>query len=320
MLRGEPYSSTGGGITATAEVPRGGGYAMVGQPYVIAGQRYVPREEPSYARTGAASWYGADFHGELTANGERYDMTALTAAHPTLPLPSYVRVTNLSNGASLVVRVNDRGPFVATRIIDVSAQTALMLGFYDDGTASVRVEYVGRASLEGDDTRMLMATYVAPGSRGNTAVAYNVTTQRVEMAAARGPFNPFNNGNAEVIFPPAASPAGRDPLADLTALAQGYAAAERLSPAQLALQDIATAGARAPLAAGEVLVQIGVFGDRGNADRIAALMRAFGAVTITELPSASRALWSVRVAASADTAGAAIAAAVEAGATGAYRL
>lgn len=318
LFGGEPYSATGAGITVEDEVPAGGGYATVGQPYVVAGRTYVPREDPTYARTGVASWYGADFHGQLTANGERYDMTALTAAHPTLPLPSYVRVTNLQNGASLVVRVNDRGPFVASRIIDVSAQTALLLGFHEAGTASVRVEYVGRAGLEGDDTRMLMATYVPPGARSN-GVAYNAATQEVQMAAARGPFNPFRNGNADVIFRPAALPPGTDPLAHITT-AQAYAPADRLSPAQIALRDIATAGAREPVEADEVLVQVGVFADRSNAERIAVLMRAFGAVTVAELTAATRPLWSVRVTAATSTADATIAAAVAAGATGAYRL
>jgi hypothetical protein len=91
-------------------VPKGGGVYRVGEPYEIAGTWYYPREEKSYNRVGKASWYGELFHGRRTANGEIYDMDRLSAAHPTLPLPSYARVTNLNNGRSVVVRVNDRGP------------------------------------------------------------------------------------------------------------------------------------------------------------------------------------------------------------------
>ena len=100
---------------------------------------YYPREEPDYDATGIASWYGADFHGKATANGEIYDMNSLTAAHKTLPMPSSVRITNLENGRSMVLRVNDRGPFVHGRIIDVSRRAAQLLGFHKSGTAKVRV-------------------------------------------------------------------------------------------------------------------------------------------------------------------------------------
>ena len=105
-----------------------------------------------------ASWYGDDFHGRLTANGEVFDMNALSAAHPTLPMPSYVRVTNLSNKKSIIVRVNDRGPYHGNRVIDLSHKTADLLGFKGNGVARVRVDYVGRASLDGSDDRKLIAT------------------------------------------------------------------------------------------------------------------------------------------------------------------
>jgi peptidoglycan lytic transglycosylase len=104
-----------------------------------------------YSAVGLASWYGGDFHGRLTADGETFDMNSLTAAHPTLPLPCNVRVTNLANRRSLVVRVNDRGPYVGHRVIDVSAKTAKLLGFYDHGLAKVKVEYVGRAPRKNAD-------------------------------------------------------------------------------------------------------------------------------------------------------------------------
>ena len=139
-------------------VPKGGGTYRIGKPYTVAGRVYVPEEDPDYRAEGMASWYGDDFHGRLTANGEVFDMTSLTAAHPTLPIPSYARVTNLRNGKSLVVRVNDRGPYHGNRLIDVSNKAAELLDFKSNGVAKVRVEYVGRAPLEGSDDRQLIAT------------------------------------------------------------------------------------------------------------------------------------------------------------------
>jgi rare lipoprotein A len=139
-------------------VPKGGGTYRVGKPYTVAGRVYVPEEDTEYREEGLASWYGDDFHGRLTANGEVFDMASLTAAHPTLPMPCYARVTNLNNGKSLIVRVNDRGPYVGNRLIDVSNRAAELLEFKGHGVARVRVEYVGRAPLEGSDDRQLVAT------------------------------------------------------------------------------------------------------------------------------------------------------------------
>jgi rare lipoprotein A len=139
-------------------VPKGGGRYSVGKPYSINGRTYTPTENAAYRADGVASWYGPDFHGRQTANGEVYDMHGISAAHPTMPLPSYARVTNLDNGRSVVVRVNDRGPYARNRIIDLSVGTAKALDFYGLGLANVRVEYIGRAPLEGSDDRMLLAT------------------------------------------------------------------------------------------------------------------------------------------------------------------
>jgi rare lipoprotein A len=151
-------SSSARVIALGEPVPKGGGSYRVGKPYVVGGRTYVPEENPHYRAEGVASWYGEDFHGRLTANGEIFDMQSMSAAHPTLPLPCYARVTNLSNGRSVVVRVNDRGPYKGDRLIDVSVRAANLLGFYGNGLAPVRVEYVGVAPLEGSDDNMLMAT------------------------------------------------------------------------------------------------------------------------------------------------------------------
>ncbi|MEQ1868252.1 MAG: septal ring lytic transglycosylase RlpA family protein, partial [Micropepsaceae bacterium] len=123
------------------------GNYKVGTPYQIAGVWYYPKEDPFYDETGVASWYGEDFHGKATANGERYDMDAFTAAHRTLPMPTIVRVTNLENGRSIKLRVNDRGPYARGRIIDVSNRAAKLLGFSNKGTARVRVQFEGRADV-----------------------------------------------------------------------------------------------------------------------------------------------------------------------------
>ena len=162
-------------------VPKGGGTYRVGKPYNVNGRTYVPAENPTYRAEGIASYYGRDFHGRLTANGEVYDMHSISAAHTTMPLPSYARVTNLQNGRSIIVRVNDRGPYARDRIIDLSIGTAKALAFHGRGLARVRVEYVGRAPIEGSDDVMLMATL----REGSPAPA----PSKVMIAAAK-PFVP----------------------------------------------------------------------------------------------------------------------------------
>ncbi|MFN0263649.1 septal ring lytic transglycosylase RlpA family protein [Tepidamorphus sp. 3E244] len=149
-------------VAAGKPVPKGGGVYKVGKPYKVAGRWYYPREDTAYQAVGTASWYGDAFHGRQTANGEVFDMNALTAAHPTLPLPTYARVTNLTNNRSVVVRVNDRGPYAHDRLIDLSSRTARVLGFDQQGTTQVKVEYVGRAPLDGDDS-WLSTTYAEAG-------------------------------------------------------------------------------------------------------------------------------------------------------------
>ena len=134
---------------AACSSPQPEGIYKLGQPYQIAGRWYHPDFDPGYDRLGVASWYGAPFHGRATANGEVFDRDRLTAAHPTLPLPSIVRVTNLANRRQLELRVNDRGPFVGDRLIDLSQGAARALGFERQGLAQVRVEFVGLAAAKG---------------------------------------------------------------------------------------------------------------------------------------------------------------------------
>jgi rare lipoprotein A len=150
-------------VSHNEAVPKGGGRDHVGKPYKVAGRWYTPRDNPSYSSTGMSSWYGDAFHGRKTANGEIYDKHSYTAAHPTMPLPSYARVTNVTNGRSIIVRVNDRGPFHGGRIVDVSERVANALEFKHLGTARVKVDYVGRASTAGSDDRKLVATLRTDG-------------------------------------------------------------------------------------------------------------------------------------------------------------
>ncbi len=161
--------------------PKGGGVYKTGKPYTVAGRTYVPRiDARDYHEVGYASWYGDDFHGRYTANGEVFDEQSISAASPVLPLPSYVRVTNLSNHRSIVVRVNDRGPFAKDRILDVSRKTAKLLGFHDRGITKVRVDYVGRAPLRGSSDRELVASLRqhGPGEARPVRVASNAPFTR----------------------------------------------------------------------------------------------------------------------------------------------
>ena len=144
-------------------LPRGGGRDQVGKPYQVRGKWYYPTVDPHFKQTGTASWYGDAFHGRLTANGEIYDMNMLSAAHPTMPLPSYARVTNKANGNSVIVRVNDRGPYAHGRAIDLSRKAAQMLDYTGTGTAQVNIEYIGRAPVNGNDDAYLLASY-QPGN------------------------------------------------------------------------------------------------------------------------------------------------------------
>ncbi|MBX9776686.1 MAG: septal ring lytic transglycosylase RlpA family protein [Xanthobacteraceae bacterium] len=198
-------------------VPRGGGTFKLGQPYTINGRTYYPTDDPKYRAEGIASWYGADFHGRKTANGEVYDMHGISAAHPTMPMPSYARVTNLENGRSIIVRVNDRGPYAHGRIIDLSTGTAKALGTHGAGLARVRVEYVGRAGLAGSDDTALMATLrhgtpaPAPGSVRLATAQASVLSNGDPNVMPLPPERPFFLGDATYRPARTAAPAAAPP-------------------------------------------------------------------------------------------------------------
>lgn len=198
------------------EVPQGGGRYQVGKPYKIAGKTYYPSERP-YAAVGTASWYGSDFHGRRTANGEIFDRNSLSAAHPTMPLPSYARVTNMNNAHSIVVRVNDRGPYHGGRVMDVSQRVAEALDFHRLGTARVKVEWISRADLSGSDNAALMASLrtdgtpaALPGAEAPVMVAEESAPARNRIAYAQPPRRPADIDELEAaVAPPAPPPAAR---------------------------------------------------------------------------------------------------------------
>lgn len=276
---GVKFSSAEYGVTASPRVTRGmriekgGGRYQVGEPYQVAGRWYTPAYDPDYQATGKASWYGPNFHGRLTANGEVFDRNGISGAHPTLPLPSYVRVTNLDNGRSLTVRVNDRGPYTRGRVVDVSERAAEMLGFKTAGTANVRVEYVGAAPLEGDDTRALIATYDAGGgvlSGTGPEVPVPPRQQRLFGRLFDGSlFSYADEGDA--------------------AIDGAFAAADAMAAGQLTEWQQSV-----DMAARELDVILGTFTDPGEARDIAIAFARLGAVTLepedTAGPSAT-AVW-----------------------------
>jgi rare lipoprotein A len=222
-------------LTTAKAVPKGGGRYQVGKPYTVRGRVYTPTEDPNYASTGKASWYGPNFHGRLTANGEVYDQYHLSAAHPTMPLPSYARVTNRNNGHSVVVRVNDRGPFSPGRIIDVSSKAAELLDFKRQGVATVDVAYVGPARMDGLDMPFLMASYRPAGQRGPVAapegqIATGVMVASTEIPSAALPgvgaamptqaqatmVEGVQSAQATAMVAPSAQPAAQTALVSMT--------------------------------------------------------------------------------------------------------
>jgi len=171
----------------------------VGKPYKVKGRWYHPKEDNTYDRTGVASWYGRDFHGRRTANGETYDMNRLSAAHTTLPMPSMVEVTNLANGRKVVVRVNDRGPFADNRLIDLSREAARRLGFERAGLAKVRVRFVGPAPLLARAPKESPRIASAPGRTPHRTVAQK-QVHRARLAQPQ-PTAPARHENAATAAP-----------------------------------------------------------------------------------------------------------------------
>ncbi len=251
---GRQWGTASPRVVADGEaVPRGGGRDHVGRPYTVAGRRYTPHVKPEgYSRVGMASWYGAAFHGRKTANGEVYDRHGISAAHPTMPLPSYARVTNTQNGRSIIVRVNDRGPFHGGRIIDLSQRTADLLAFRHIGTARVRVDYVGRAALAGSDDNRLLASLTTDGAPASIPGMSVPASTMIASAPANMTPRVQREPAPELIMAaqPAAQPAPTLASAPTAAEAEPVARAVRGAPVPPARPfDLATIpGAGTPIA------------------------------------------------------------------------
>lgn len=217
-------------------VPKGGGRELVGNSYSVAGKRYTPYNKPvGYTQVGLASWYGSAFHGRRTANGEVYDRHGISAAHPTMPLPAYARVTNMLNNRSMIVRVNDRGPFHSSRVMDLSQSAADALAFRHLGTARIKLEYLGQASLNGSDDKLLLATLRTDGSPapipGTSAATMVASNAPVAPTRSRKPDLDEDQGGtvypqpeprapvAQAYAPQPAQPAMSSPAATLVSTA-----------------------------------------------------------------------------------------------------
>ncbi|MDB5458587.1 MAG: rare lipoprotein [Caulobacteraceae bacterium] len=256
--------------TGGAPTSRYAGY-KVGKPYQVKGVWYYPQDQPSYDEIGIASWYGEQFHNRYTADGEVFDMGLPSAAHKTLPLPSLVEVTNLANGRTVIVRVNDRGPFVDGRVIDMSKAAAAELGFVTAGVTKVRVRYVGRAPTPPDQRQYQASNPPQPP-------APKALPAPVQLAKA--PVVPLPAPQPDPPLAVAAAPAvSQVPLASLQSSGPpSYAAAPPQQQAALADVDSLLAGSApaAPAAAVSFQVQAGVFSSRANAEALAARLDGVG--------------------------------------------
>ncbi|HEY4134274.1 MAG TPA: septal ring lytic transglycosylase RlpA family protein [Alphaproteobacteria bacterium] len=244
----------------TAQTPTTGGLYKIGNPYQISGVWYYPAVDYDYDETGIASWYGPDFHGKVTANGEEYDMNAMTAAHRTLPMPSIVQVTNLENGRSVTVRVNDRGPYARGRIIDLSRRAAQLLGVEKQGTAKVRVQVLS------EESRILAAQLTGKDDTGIVAVngVKGAPRAAVESADLAPP-----PGVRAAPGPAPAHPAAAPAPSAVTALAQPVQVTEAVK--------------QVPVKPTGIFIQAGAFADYNNANRQKVLLSSLGPASITQV-------------------------------------
>ncbi|MBF0248538.1 MAG: septal ring lytic transglycosylase RlpA family protein [Alphaproteobacteria bacterium] len=263
------------------------GMYKVGKPYQVAGVWYYPEEDYDYDQTGVASWYGPNFHAKATANGEIYDQWAVTAAHKTLPMPSMVKVTNLDNGRVLTVRINDRGPFVAGRIIDLSRGAAQLLDIEKAGTANVRVQILAKESR---------------------VLAERAKAGQVELAEVDAPVTRDNVSSQPVASEPLDAPAPVEVVSVKPVQAQPVQA----RPVQI--QPVS--------AARGIFIQAGAFSNSGNAERVRDTLSRLGSVQIQPIPVNGRDIFRVRLGpvSNSDEAGRLLAQVHEAGYAGARTI
>jgi len=269
----------------------------VGNPYVVEGQQYYPAEVASYVEEGEASWYGPGFHGHETANGEQFDTEDMTAAHRTLPMPSVVRVTNLENGKSVVVRVNDRGPFKRNRIIDVSKSAAKALDFHGQGTTHVRVEFmpveshiVAEAAKRGEI--LALNDVLARTGGGNNGSINGTVMPAVYLAASAPPAN---------VSVSAANTNGWEQSQEATYQPAAYQVPDAASPDAHVLHASVSQAAYtvpAPRAAiRPVYVQVGAYASREHAAAIRQKLSRIGQVQMDTVERGGVKLYRLRLAA-----------------------
>ncbi|WP_306253884.1 septal ring lytic transglycosylase RlpA family protein [Parvularcula sp. IMCC14364] len=286
-----PSSITGGTSQPAGKNPYGEAspHRKVGNPYKVAGIWYYPEVDEDYDAQGVASWYGPKFHGRKTANGEIFDMNRLTAAHPTLPLPSIVRVTNLENGKSINLRLNDRGPFAHGRVIDLSRAAAEEIGYRHDGLARVRVEYLGEASLDDailalgepeafQNGRLARVTHAA-SNQANPQ--YDTVRTRIatgpEITVTK-PLASESDLDAALIRDAKVAVARAEEMVVETAIpAENLANVSTIAPPKVTRRPVGVDRASDSLSepdspvAGRYTVQVAAFSARSNADKVIAL-------------------------------------------------
>ena len=253
-----------------------GGVYKIGSPYTALGQRYYPKEDYDYSEVGVASWYGSDFHNKRTANGEIYNMYAVTAAHRTLPLPSIVKVTNLENGKTIIARVNDRGPYVKNRIIDLSQKGAELLGYKNQGTTKVKVEILAKES------QALKEAMLASNNKSKA------TNKAVKYGSTQKPATPTVQTAAATTAQPAVKEVAKEPVVQ--------AATEEPVVQTAAKEPVTVAENTAPTVDnGTYFVQVGAFADLDKAKQMAEDMSRFGTVSIYEAYLSKDGVYRVRL-------------------------
>jgi rare lipoprotein A len=253
----------------------------VGSPYQINGVWYYPKVDYDYAETGIASWYGEEFHGRPTANGETFDMNRVSAAHRTLPLPSMVQVTNLENGRSIRARVNDRGPFAHGRVVDLSRRAARLLGFLGQGTAKVRVEILPEESRRLAALAGAGATQVARADEPTRAQDFPPVEAAPRVAVTEAPLSATEAPPAPATDGPARAESVHSVPVRASAMAAPTGDDERIT--------------QWPVEPSRMYVQAGAFADFQNADRLRARLSVLGPATVTPVMAGSREFFRVRL-------------------------
>lgn len=278
----------------------------VGKPYNVGGKTYYPAHDIAYDKTGEASWYGPGFHGNSTASGETYNQNDLTAAHPTLPMPSLVRVTNLSNGKNAVIRVNDRGPFAANRIIDLSKKSAQALGI--NGVAHVRVQY-----LE-EETQQYLAMVKANEGRIIAMADYNKRAAEIKMAQMAAAAAPSADAAADIPSPMKSirSIFVKEAMADDLVERQAPLYVEETDLPPVVVQPLQTPSETMPAETAPVLVeyppvqepapvkgayaiQLGSFASEENARKLARKLSGIAEPAVEQVDIKGRSWWRVRI-------------------------